>query len=86
MKKIKLILKVLVAQMLVMLAILVLIEVIGKMHAYLNPGYETLYAIPDKKVGWKMTPNLEYVSTGHHWYENEFRVNIKHNSIHRKTN
>jgi len=64
MKKAKEILKILAAQAITILAILALIEVLGQLYAYSNPGYETLSAIPDKTVGWRLTPNLEYIHTG----------------------
>ena len=81
MKKAKEILKILAAQAITILAILALIEVVGQLYAYSNPGYETLSAIPDKTVGWRLTPNLEYIHTGGHWYADEFSVEIKHNSL-----
>ena len=28
-----------------------------------------------------MTPDLEYTHTGSNWYQNEFKVQIKHNSV-----
>jgi hypothetical protein len=77
MKKLYYIFKILVAQVLTIVIVLILIEIAGKTYAYLNPGYETLYAIPDRIVGWKLTPNLEYNHTGNHWYENEYRIKVK---------
>ena len=69
------------AQILTIVILLAFIELAGKTYAYFNPGYENLYAIPDRVVGWRLTPNLEYIHTGGHWYENEFRVKVKHNSL-----
>ncbi len=69
------------AQILTIVILLAFIELAGKTYAYFNPGYENLYAIPDRVVGWRLTPNLEYIHTGSHWYENEFRVKVKHNSL-----
>ena len=80
MRRVILTLKIFSAQILTILIILVLVEVSGKIYAYFNPGYETMYAIPDKFIGWRMAPDLEYVSTGKNWYANEFEVKIKHNS------
>jgi len=81
MKKINSFIKIFTAQVLLLAIILILIEVIGKGYASYNPGHETLYAIPDKLIGWRMTPDLEYTHTGSNWYQNEFKVQIKHNSV-----
>ena len=81
MKKFNYIFKILAAQILTIVTVLIFIEVAGKTYAYFNPGYKNLYAIPDRVVGWKLAPNLEYFHTGSHWYENEFRAKIKHNSL-----
>jgi lysophospholipase L1-like esterase len=80
-KKINFALKILIAQILTLIIILILVEVFGKTYAYFNPGHETLYVIPDKYIGWRMTPDLQYVSTGANWYASEFAVKIKHNSL-----
>jgi hypothetical protein len=81
MKKFNSISKLLIAQFFTIVIILILIEVIGKAYAFYNPGHETLYAVPDEFIGWRMTPNLEYTHTGSNWYQNEFKVQIKHNSL-----
>ena len=81
MKKLNHIFKILTAQILTIVILLAFIELAGKTYAYFNPGYENLYAIPDRVVGWRLTPSLEYIHTGGHWYENEFRVKVKHNSL-----
>ncbi len=81
MKKLNYIFKIFTAQILTIVILLAFIELAGKTYAYFNPGYENLYAIPDRVVGWRLTPNLEYIHTGSHWYENEFRVKVKHNSL-----
>ncbi|KMP11083.1 hypothetical protein UZ36_05590 [Candidatus Nitromaritima sp. SCGC AAA799-C22] len=72
--------KILAAQILAITLLLSIIEGAGQIYAYLRPGYETLSAIPDKLTGWRPAPNLSYIYTGTHWYEREFRVEIKHNS------
>ena len=81
MKKFNSISKLLIAQFFTIVIILILIEVIGKAYAFYNPGHETLYAVPDEFIGWRMTPNLEYTHTGSNWYQNEFKVQIRHNSV-----
>ena len=80
MKKSNTILKILTAQVMTIAIVLALVEIAGQLYAYSNPGYEALSAIPDRTVGWRLAPNLEYVHTGGHWYANEFSVEIKHNS------
>ena len=74
MKKINSFIKIFTAQVLLLAIILILIEVIGKGYASYNPGHETLYVVPDKFIGWRMTPNLEHTHTGSNWYQNEFKV------------
>ena len=81
MKKLNNLLKILTAQVITLVVVLALIEVVGQLYAYSNPGYETLSAIPDRTVGWRLAPNLEYIFTGSHWYANEFSAKIKHNSL-----
>jgi hypothetical protein len=80
-KKISTILKILIAQTILIVVILAIIEVVGQLHAFYKPAYDTLSTIPDKVVGWRMAPNLEYVHAGHHWYEREFRAEVKVNSL-----
>ena len=80
MKKLNNLLKILTAQVMTIAIVLTLVEIAGQLYAYSNPGYEALSAIPDRTVGWRLAPNLEYVHTGGHWYANEFSVEIKHNS------
>ena len=81
MKKLNYVFKILAAQILTIVIVLIFIEAAGKTYANFNPGHENLYAIPDRVVGWRLAPNLEYIHTGSHWYENEFRTKIKHNSL-----
>jgi len=81
MKKLNNLLKILTAQVITIVVVFALIEVVGQLYAYSNPGYETLSAIPDRTVGWRLAPNLEYISTGGHWYANDFSAEIKHNSL-----
>jgi len=81
MKKLNNLLKILTAQVIIIAIVLALIEAAGQFYAYSNPGYETLSAIPDRAVGWRLVPNLKYIHTGSYWYENEFSVEIRHNSL-----
>jgi hypothetical protein len=53
------------------------VEVAGQVYAALRPSYRVLSYVPEKTLGWKLAPNLEFVSTGGHWYAREFSVPIK---------
>ena len=57
------------------------VEVAGQVYAALRPSYRVLSYVPEKTLGWKLAPNLEFVSTGGHWYAREFSVPIKINSL-----
>ena len=57
------------------------VEVAGQVYAALRPSYRVLSYVPEKTLGWKLAPNLEFVSTGEHWYAREFSVPIKINSL-----
>ena len=76
MKKFNSITKILTAQFFTIAIILILIEIIGKTYAFYNPGHETLYAIPDKLIGWRMTPDLEYT----HTVATGIKMNLKYKS------
>ena len=58
-----------------------LIEIGGQVYAAFHPSYRVLRYIPEETLGWKLAPNLEFVSTGDHWYAREFSVPIKINSL-----
>ncbi|MBL79437.1 MAG: hypothetical protein CMH70_05345 [Nitrosomonadaceae bacterium] len=73
--------KILTAQLLTIIIVLVLIEMVGQIYARFHPGYETLSAIPDSMIGWRLAPNLKYTYTGGHWYAHEFSAKIKNNAL-----
>lgn len=73
--------KIVVAQVLTIAIVLAFIETAGQLYARFNPGYETLYAIPDSMVGWRLAPKLKHIYTGGHWYAREFSVDIEHNAL-----
>ena len=37
--------------------------------------------IPDRQIGWRLVPNSLFTYTGTHWYEREFKTQIKTNSL-----
>ena len=60
---------------------LIIIAVAGQIYTFSNPGYENLDVIPDRQIGWRLVPNSLFTYTGTHWYEREFKTQIKTNSL-----
>jgi lysophospholipase L1-like esterase len=56
------------------------IEIAGQLYAALHPGYEVVFLEPDRTVGWRQVPGLEWVWTGMSWYADDYSVPIKTNS------
>ena len=81
MKKIKNIFKILSAQALTVLVVLLVVSLVGQAYTFLNPSYENIDVIPDRQLGWKLVPNSIFTYTGVHWYKNEFKTQIKINSL-----
>jgi hypothetical protein len=81
MEKIKNIFKILIAQALTVVVILSIVALVGQIYAFLNPSYENIDVIPDRQLGWKLVPNSIFTYTGVHWYKNEFKTQIKINSL-----
>ena len=75
------IIKLLLAQSLTLIVFLLIIAVVGQVYTFLKPGYENLDVIPDRQIGWRLVPNSLFTYTGVHWYENEFKNQIKTNSL-----
>jgi len=73
--------KILLAQILTLVILLILIAVAGQIYTFSNPGYENLDVIPDRQIGWRLVPNSLFTYTGTHWYEREFKTQIKTNSL-----
>ena len=71
----------LLAQSLTLVVFLLIIAVVGQFYTFLKPGYENLDVIPDRQIGWRLVPNSLFTYTGMHWYENEFKNQIKTNSL-----
>jgi len=75
------ILKICIAQILTLAVLLVIIALVGQIYTFSKTGYENLDVIPDRQLGWKLVPNSLFTYTGTHWYENEFKTEIKINSL-----
>ena len=73
--------KILLAQILTLAVLLVIIALVGQIYTFSNPGYENLDVIPDRQIGWRLVPNSLFTYTGTHWYEREFKTQIKTNSL-----
>jgi len=71
----------LVLGLLPVLVPLLLLEAAGRVFLLLRPSYDVLFLQPDRAVGWKQVPNLEWTWAGWHWYANEFSVRIRTNSL-----
>ena len=77
----KKILKIIIAQLFTLFIFLVINAIAGQVYTGLHPSYEILSSIPDRQLGWKLVPNSLFTYTGGHWYENEFKTEIKINSL-----
>ena len=73
--------KILLAQILTLVILLIIIAVAGQIYTFSNPGYENLDVIPDRQIGWRLVPNSLFTYTGTHWYKREFKTQIKTNSL-----
>lgn len=71
----------LVLGLLPLLLPLFLFEAAGRIVLLLWPTYDVLFLEPDRAVGWKQVPNLEWTWAGVHWYANDYSVRIKTNSL-----
>jgi lysophospholipase L1-like esterase len=61
--------------------LLLLLEATGQAVALMFPSYDVLFLQPDRVLGWKQVPNLEWTWAGHHWYAADFAVRVKTNSM-----
>ena len=73
--------KLILAQSLTLVICLLIIAMVGQVYTFLKPGYENLDVVPDRHIGWRLVPNSLFTYTGIHWYENEFKTQIKTNSL-----
>jgi hypothetical protein len=74
-------LKIFLAQILTLIILLIVIAIVGQIYTFSKPGYENLDVIPDQQLGWRLMPNSSFIYTGMHWYENEFKTELKINSL-----
>lgn len=65
----------------VFIVVLLLLEAAGQAVALIFPSYEVLFLQPDRVVGWKQVPSLDWTWAGHHWYAADFSVHVKTNSL-----
>ena len=77
----KKVLKIFLAQVLTLFFLVGVIALGGQFYTFFKPGYENLDVIPDRQVGWRLMPNSFFTYTGMHWYENEFKTQLKFNSL-----
>ena len=73
--------KIWLAQISTLAVFLVIIALVGQIYTLSKPGYENLDVIPDLQIGWRLVPNSMFTYTGMHWYENEFKTQLKINSL-----
>ena len=79
--KIKNFCKLIIANVLLLLAVIIVIETFGQVYSYLHPGFKVLAVVPEKVLGWKYVPNFEMPYTGTYWYAREFSTTVKINSL-----
>jgi lysophospholipase L1-like esterase len=60
---------------------LLLVEAAGRIFLRLRPAYDVLFLQPDRALGWKQVPALEWTWAGTHWYAKDFSVEIATNSL-----
>jgi hypothetical protein len=58
----------------------VLVEAAGQIVLFFHPSYEVLFLEPDRALGWKQVPGMQWTWTGVHWYAMDFSVGIQTNS------
>ena len=74
-------LKIIIANALVFLFLLLLLEAGGQIVSLLRPSYDVLFLQPDKELGWKQVPNLSWTWAGHNWYAMDFSVQVQTNAL-----
>jgi hypothetical protein len=73
------ILKLLLANFMILIFFLIIVEVLGQIHFLLHPEYENYCGTLNKKMGWKLAPNCNFIFTGGR-YNAEFKTEISTNS------
>jgi hypothetical protein len=57
------------------------LEAVGQSVAMAWPSYSVVFLQPDRVLGWKQVPNLQWTWTGLEWYAADFSVNVTTNSL-----
>ena len=78
--KVKNIFKLLLANILVFLTAVIVIEVGGQVYAYFHPAYKVFPFVPHPILGWRFIPNSDHIVTGDYWHAREFSAEVKINS------
>ncbi len=73
--------RVVAVNVLVFVLLLGLIEAACQIVVRLWPAYDVLFLQPDRVLGWKQVPNLQWTWTGNGWYAADFRVDDHANSL-----
>jgi lysophospholipase L1-like esterase len=72
-------LRIIAVNFLVFLGLLLLAEGIGQGIELLRPTYEVLFLEPDRVMGWREVPGLQWTWAGHYWYAADFSVEVRTN-------
>lgn len=65
---------------LLLAAFALVVEIAGQLYAALHPGYHVVFLEPDRAVGWRQVPGLDWVWTGMSWYADDYSVPVKTNA------
>jgi hypothetical protein len=57
-----------------------LVEAAGQIVLFFRPSYQVLFLQPDRALGWKQVPGMQWTWTGIGWYAADFSVGIHTNS------
>src|SRR6478752_4243016 len=71
--------KIIGVNFLIFVALLLLAEGIGQGIALLRPSYDVLFLKPDRALGWREVPGLQWTWAGHYWYAADFSVKVQTN-------
>jgi len=75
------VLKIIAVNFLVFLGLVLGLEGTLQLVATIHPSYDVLFLQPDRGLGWKQVPNLEWTWAGSYWYAADFSVPVKTNSL-----
>jgi len=74
-------LKIIAVNILVFVLLVLVLEATAQTFAFTRPSYDVLFLQPDKVLGWKQVPNLQWTWAGHEWYAADFSVRIQTNPL-----